>query len=148
MALQMALFRKQAKEVDIIITTALIPGKRAPLLIKKDMIESMRAGSVTVDLAAEMGGNIETTVPGEVIKTPNGVTCIGYTDLPSRLAAQASTLYSNNISKFLLSMGPFTGGGLPEPRILKMLCFVTFRLLLRGTTIFVNRQSHGAYIPS
>ena len=107
--LQMALFRAQAKEVDIIITTALIPGKKAPLLIKKDMIESMRAGSVTVDLAAEMGGNVETTVPGEVIKTPKGVTCIGHTDLPSRLAAQASTLYSNNISKFLLSMGPFTG---------------------------------------
>lgn len=106
----MALFRKQAKEVDIIITTALIPGKKAPLLIKKDMIESMRSGSVTVDLAAEMGGNVETTVPGEVVKTPNGVTCIGHTDLPSRLAAQASTLYSNNISKFLLSMGPFTSG--------------------------------------
>lgn len=105
----MALFRAQAKEVDIIITTALIPGKKAPVLIKKDMIESMRSGSVTVDLAAEMGGNVETTVPGEVIKTANGVTCIGHTDLPSRLAAQASTLYSNNISKFLLSMGPFTG---------------------------------------
>jgi H+-translocating NAD(P) transhydrogenase len=108
----MALFRQQARDVDIIISTALIPGKKAPLLITKDMIESMRPGSVTVDLAAEMGGNIEATVPNEVVKTPNGVTCIGYTDLPSRLPAQASTLYSNNISKFLLSMGPFTGSRL------------------------------------
>lgn len=107
--LQMALFRQQAKDVDIIISTALIPGKKAPLLITRDMVHSMRPGSVTVDLAAEMGGNIETTEPGSVIKTENGVTCIGYTDLPSRLATQASTLYSNNISKFLLSMGPFTG---------------------------------------
>lgn len=106
---QMALFRQQAKDVDIIISTALIPGKKAPLLITNEMVHSMRPGSVTVDLAAEMGGNIETTSPGEVITTENGVTCIGFTDMPSRLATQASTLYSNNISKFLLSMGPFTG---------------------------------------
>jgi hypothetical protein len=105
----MALFRQQCKDVDIIISTALIPGKKAPLLITRDMVHSMKPGSVTVDLAAEAGGNIETTVPCEVFKTENGVTCIGYTDLPSRLAAQSSTLYSNNISKFLLSMGPFTG---------------------------------------
>ncbi|KAL4423593.1 hypothetical protein ABPG77_004633 [Micractinium sp. CCAP 211/92] len=105
---EMALFREQAREVDIIITTALIPGKRAPVLITKDMIESMKPGSVTVDLAAENGGNIETTVPGQVVQH-GGVTCIGYTDMPSRLATQASNLYSNNISKFLLSMGPFTG---------------------------------------
>ena len=63
---QMALFRQQAKDVDIIITTALIPGKKAPVLITKDMIESMKPGSVTVDLAAEAGGNVETTVPNEV----------------------------------------------------------------------------------
>lgn len=105
----MALFRQQAKDVDIIISTALIPGKKAPLLITREMVHSMRPGSVTVDLAAEMGGNVETTSPGEVITTENGVTCIGFTDMPSRLATQASTLYSNNISKFLLSMGPFTG---------------------------------------
>ncbi|EFN59205.1 hypothetical protein CHLNCDRAFT_138139 [Chlorella variabilis] len=104
----MALFREQAGEVDIIITTALIPGKRAPLLITRDMVESMKPGSVTVDLAAEQGGNIETTVAGQVAKH-GGVTCIGYTDMPSRLPAQSSTLFSNNISKFLLSMGPFTG---------------------------------------
>ena len=65
--LQMALFRQQAKDVDIIITTALIPGKKAPVLITRDMIESMKPGSVTVDLAAEAGGNVETTVPNEVV---------------------------------------------------------------------------------
>jgi len=69
----------------------------------------MKPGSVTVDLAAENGGNVATTVKGQVITTPKGVTCVGYTDLPSRLASQASALYSNNASKFLLSMGPFTG---------------------------------------
>eukprot|EP01025_Chloroclados_australasicus_P030914 TRINITY_DN3113_c0_g2_i9.p1 TRINITY_DN3113_c0_g2~~TRINITY_DN3113_c0_g2_i9.p1 ORF type:complete len:620 (-),score=105.33 TRINITY_DN3113_c0_g2_i9:100-1959(-) len=106
---EMALFRQQCKEVDIIITTALIPGKKAPVLITKDMVESMKPGSVLVDLAAEMGGNVETTVPGSVI-SHQGVTCIGYSDLPSRLATQSSTLYSNNITKFLLSMGPFTTG--------------------------------------
>jgi len=101
---EMALFAKQAKEVDIIITTALIPGKPAPKLITKEMIESMKPGSVVVDLAAEAGGNIETTRPGEKY-VYNGVTHIGYTDLPSRLAGQASSLYANNISKFLLSIG-------------------------------------------
>ncbi|KAG8234668.1 hypothetical protein J437_LFUL006557 [Ladona fulva] len=101
---EMALFAKQAKEVDIIITTALIPGKRAPILIKKSHIESMRPGSVVVDLAAEAGGNIETTKPGEVYVYKD-VTHIGLTDLPSRLPTQASTLYANNISKFLLSVG-------------------------------------------
>jgi hypothetical protein len=109
----MALFKKQAKEVDIIISTALIPGKKAPLLITKETVGLMKPGSVTVDLAAEAGGNIETTQKDSVIRTPNGVTCIGYTDLPSRLATQSSTLYSNNISKFLLSMGPFTGPRYP-----------------------------------
>ena len=108
----MDLFRKQAADVDIIISTALIPGKKAPLLIKKDMVDLMKPGSVTVDLAAEAGGNVETTEKDKVIKTPNGVTCVGYTDLPSRLPTQSSTLYSNNISKFLLSMGPFTGAAL------------------------------------
>jgi NAD(P) transhydrogenase len=107
-AAEMKLFADQAKDVDIIISTALIPGKKAPLLITREMVESMKPGSVTVDLAAEQGGNIETTVPGQVAKHGD-VTCVGYTDLPSRLPAQSSTLYSNNISKFLLSMGPFTG---------------------------------------
>jgi NAD(P) transhydrogenase len=103
-AAEMALFAKQAKEVDIIITTALIPGVKAPILITREMIESMKPGSVVVDLAAEAGGNIETIRPGEIY-TYKDVIHIGYTDLPSRLPTQSSTLYANNISKFLLSMG-------------------------------------------
>lgn len=102
---EMALFAKQCKEIDILISTALIPGKPAPKLIKREMIESMKAGSVVVDLAAEAGGNFETTKPGELYQY-KGVTHIGYTDLPSRLPTQSSTLYANNISKYLLSMGP------------------------------------------
>jgi len=101
---EMALFARQCKEVDIVITTALIPGRRAPILITKQMIESMKPGSVVVDLAAEAGGNIETIRPGELY-TYNGVIHIGYSDLPSRLPTQSSTLYANNISKLLLSMG-------------------------------------------
>lgn len=102
---EMELFAKQCKEVDILITTALIPGKPAPKLISKEMIESMKEGSVVVDLAAEAGGNIETTKPNE-LSVHKGVIHIGYTDLPSRLPTQSSTLYGNNISKFLLSLGP------------------------------------------
>ena len=101
---EMALFAKQAKEVDIIISTALIPGKPAPKLITKEMVESMKDGSVVVDLAAEAGGNIATTVPGE-LTVHKGVTHVGFTDLPSRMPTQSSTLYANNISKFLLSIG-------------------------------------------
>lgn len=99
---------KQCSECDIVITTALIPGRAAPIMITKEMVDRMKAGSVTVDLAAENGGNIETTVKDEAIITHNGVTCIGYTDLPSRLPTTSSALYSNNISKFLLSAGPQT----------------------------------------
>ncbi|NWT51913.1 NNTM protein, partial [Erythrocercus mccallii] len=102
---EMKLFAKQCQDVDIIITTALIPGKKAPILFKKDMIESMKEGSVVVDLAAEAGGNIETTKPGEMY-VHKGVTHIGYTDLPSRMSAQASTLYSNNIIKLLKAISP------------------------------------------
>jgi len=100
---EMQLFHDQCKDCDIVITTALIPGKKAPILIKKYMVDDMKPGSVLVDLAAEAGGNIETITPGEVT-VYNNVTHIGYTDLPSRLPTQASTLYSNNISKLLLSM--------------------------------------------
>ncbi len=89
-------FAKQAKEVDIIITTALIPGKPAPKLITAEMIRSMKPGSVIVDMAAEQGGNTELTEPGKVV-VKHGVTIIGYTDLPSRLATQASTLYATNL---------------------------------------------------
>ena len=89
--------------MDIVIITALIPVKKAPILIKKYMVDDMKLGSVVVDLASEVGGNIETIIPGECT-VYNNVTHIGYTDLPSRLPTQASTLYSNNISKLLLSM--------------------------------------------
>jgi len=97
---------KQCEEVDIVITTALIPGRTAPRMVTKEMVAKMKAGSVTVDLAAEAGGNIETTIKDSRIVTENGVTCLGYTDLPSRLPTTSSSLYSNNISKFLLSIGP------------------------------------------
>ena len=93
---EMALFAEQACEVDIIITTALIPGKPAPKLITRGMVESMRDGSVIVDLAAEQGGNCEATVPGKVV-TKSGVHIVGHTDLPSRLAAQSSQLYATNV---------------------------------------------------
>ncbi len=93
---QREVFAKQAKDVDIIITTALIPGKPAPRLITAEMVQSMRPGSVIVDMAAEQGGNCELTVPGQVV-VKNGVTIIGYTDLPSRLSKQSSTLYATNL---------------------------------------------------
>ena len=93
---QREMFAKQAKEVDIIITTALIPGKPAPKLITAEMVQSMKPGSVIVDMAAEQGGNCELTEPGKVV-VKHGVTIIGYTDLPSRLAKQSSTLYATNL---------------------------------------------------
>src|SRR4029079_15710493 len=93
---QREVFAKQAKDVDIIITTALIPGKPAPKLITAEMVRSMKPGSVIVDLAAEQGGNCELTVPGQVV-VREGVTIIGYTELPSLLANQSSTLYATNL---------------------------------------------------
>ncbi|XP_035245889.1 NAD(P) transhydrogenase, mitochondrial [Anguilla anguilla] len=102
---EMKLFAKQCLDVDILISTALIPGRRAPILITKEMVETMKDGSVVVDLAAEAGGNIETTVPGE-LSVHKGVTHVGYTDLPSRLATQSSTLYSNNIIKLIRAISP------------------------------------------
>ncbi|KAJ3097490.1 hypothetical protein HK100_005347 [Physocladia obscura] len=102
---EMKLFKDQCREVDIVITTALIPGKPAPKLITVDMVAVMKRGSVIVDLASEMGGNCELTKPEEVTVSSNGVKIIGYTDLPSRLPTQSSNLYSNNITKFLLSVG-------------------------------------------
>lgn len=94
---EMALFAEQAKDVDIIITTAAIPGKPAPRLITKEMVESMKAGSVIVDLAAATGGNCELTQEGKITTTPNGVKIIGYSDLACRLPAQSSQLYSTNL---------------------------------------------------
>ena len=93
---QRELFAKQAREVDIIITTALIPGRPAPKLITAEMVQSMKPGSVIVDMASEQGGNCELTEPGKVV-VKHGVIIIGYTDLPSRLPTQASTLYSTNL---------------------------------------------------
>ena len=108
---EMALFAEQAKDVDIIITTALIPGKPAPRLITADMVASMKDGSVIVDLAAEQGGNCELTQPDQIVET-NGVTIIGYTDLPSRLSAQASQLYATNLRHLLTDMTPDKDGNI------------------------------------
>jgi NAD(P) transhydrogenase subunit alpha len=108
---EMALFGEQAKDVDIIITTALIPGKPAPKLITAEMVASMKDGSVIVDLAAEQGGNCELTEPGEVAKR-NGVSIIGYTDLPSRLATTASQLYATNLRHLLTDMTPEKDGNI------------------------------------
>ena len=97
---QRQMYATQAKDVDIIITTALIPGKPAPKLITAEMVQSMKPGSVIVDMAAEQGGNCELTVPGQAV-VRHGVTIVGYTDLPSRLAKQSSTLYANNLLRLV-----------------------------------------------
>jgi len=110
-AAEMALFAEQAKDVDIIVTTALIPGKPAPELITAEMVESMKPGSVIVDLAAEQGGNCKLTEAGKVVEK-HGVTLIGYTDLPSRLAAQSSQLYGTNLRHLLSDMCPEKDGRL------------------------------------
>nr|WP_067288033.1 Re/Si-specific NAD(P)(+) transhydrogenase subunit alpha [Marinobacterium profundum] len=106
---EMALFAEQAKEVDIIITTALIPGRAAPELITEAMVTSMKPGSVIVDLAAEAGGNCKLTVANEVV-VRHGVTLIGYTNLPSRLAAQSSQLYATNLRHLLTDLCPQKDG--------------------------------------
>jgi NAD(P) transhydrogenase subunit alpha len=99
-AAQRQMYATQAKDADIIITTALIPGKPAPKLITAEMVQSMKPGSVIVDMAAEQGGNCELTVPGEAV-VRHGVTIIGYTDLASRLAKQSSTLYATNLLRLV-----------------------------------------------
>lgn len=106
---EMALFAEQARDVDIIVTTALIPGKSAPKLITEEMVQSMKPGSVIVDLAAEQGGNCECTVPNEKV-VAHGVTIIGYTDFPSRLPTQSSALYSNNLVNLITDMTPEKDG--------------------------------------
>ncbi|MCV2869751.1 Re/Si-specific NAD(P)(+) transhydrogenase subunit alpha [Defluviimonas sp. WL0002] len=107
---QLKKFRELAPDMDIVITTALIPGRDAPVLWTKDMVEAMKPGSVIVDLAAERGGNCELTKADEKIVTDNGVTIVGYTDFPSRMAAQASTLYSTNIRHMLTDLTPGKDG--------------------------------------
>ena len=109
-AAEMKLFAEQAKEVDIIITTAAIPGKPAPKLITKEMVESMKSGSVIVDLAAATGGNCELTKPGELFVTDNGVKIIGYTDMANRLAGQSSQLYATNLVNLTKLLSPNKDG--------------------------------------
>jgi NAD(P) transhydrogenase subunit alpha len=109
-AAQLAKFREIAPDMDIVITTALIPNREAPELWTADMVASMKPGSVIIDLAAEKGGNCKLTVMDERIVTDNGVIIIGYTDFPSRMAAQASTLYANNIRHMLSDLTPEKDG--------------------------------------
>ncbi|WP_299358969.1 Re/Si-specific NAD(P)(+) transhydrogenase subunit alpha [uncultured Paracoccus sp.] len=112
LAKQLEKFRELAPDMDIVITTALIPGRPAPKLWTADMVEMMRSGSVVVDLAAERGGNCDLTVPDQKIVTDNGVTIIGYTDFPSRMAAQSSELYGNNVRHMLADLTPGKDGTL------------------------------------
>ena len=107
---QLAKFRELAPEMDIVITTALIPGRDAPKLWLADMVAAMKPGSVVVDLAAERGGNCDLTVADQKVVSENGVTIIGYTDFPSRMAAQASTLYSTNIRHMMTDLTPSKDG--------------------------------------
>ena len=103
-AAEMALFREKAKDIDIVITTALIPGKKAPILFTEDMVQTMKTGGVVVDLAASQGGNCEVTEP-ETVCVKHGVTIIGYTDMTSRLAAHASQFFATNLTHLLDDMG-------------------------------------------
>lgn len=111
---QLELFRAEAPRTDIVITTALIPGRDAPKLWLEDMVEAMKPGSIIVDLAAERGGNCDLTVPGEKIVAENGVAIIGYTDLPSRMAAQSSMLYATNIAHLLSDLTPDKDGAIVQ----------------------------------
>lgn len=111
-ALEAKLYAEQCKDVDIIITTALIPGRPAPRIISEEMVASMKPGSVIVDMAAQNGGNVAGTVKDEAIVTPNGVTIIGYTDLAGRLPAQASQLYGTNLVNLLKLVTPEKDGQL------------------------------------
>jgi NAD(P) transhydrogenase subunit alpha len=111
---QLKKFRELAPQMDIVITTALIPGRPAPKLWTADMVEAMKTGSVIVDLAAERGGNCDLTVPDERIVTENGVVIIGYTDFPSRMGAQASELYGNNVRHMLADLTPGKDGVLVQ----------------------------------
>lgn len=107
---QLAKFRELAPQVDIVITTALIPNREAPKLWLADMVAAMKPGSVIVDLAAEKGGNVEGTVKDEKVVTDNGVTIIGFTDFPSRMAAQSSSLYATNIRHMMTDLTPAKDG--------------------------------------
>ncbi len=127
---EMALFAEQAKDVDVIITTALIPGRPAPELITDAMVQSMKEGSVIVDLAAEMGGNCKLTEADKVV-VKHGVTIIGYTDLPSRLATQSSQLYATNLRHLLTDLTPEKDGKI----VLNM-----EDEIIRGATVIKNGE--------
>jgi len=107
-AAEMALFREQAAEVDIIVTTALVPGKKAPVLVPDDVVRCLKRGSVVVDLAAEQGGNCSLCVPGQIVRA-DGVTIVGLTDLASRMGASASRLFANNVVHLIGEMGGGAG---------------------------------------
>ena len=107
---EMDLFKEQAKDVDIVITTALIPGKPAPNLWPKNIVKLMKPGSIVVDLAAEQGGNCELTIPGKIITTPNSVKIIGFTDFPGKMANQSSSLYASNIRHLIDELTPKKNG--------------------------------------
>ncbi|MDW4496936.1 Re/Si-specific NAD(P)(+) transhydrogenase subunit alpha [Sulfitobacter sp. D35] len=107
---QLEKFREMAPDMDIVICTALIPNREAPELWTEDMVAAMKSGSVIVDLAAEKGGNCKLTVPDEKIVTDNGVTIVGYTDFPSRMATQASSLYASNIRHMMTDLTPEKDG--------------------------------------
>jgi NAD(P) transhydrogenase subunit alpha len=106
------MYAEQARDVDVVVTTALIPGRPAPRLLTEEMVASMKPGSVVVDMAAAQGGNVAGSVPDEVVVTPNGVTIIGYTDLPARLPAQASQLFATNLVNLLTLLTPGKDGRL------------------------------------
>lgn len=128
---EMTLFAEQAKDVDIIITTALIPGKPAPKLISKEMVKSMKPGSVVVDLAALTGGNCELTKPGKVYETDNNVKIVGYTDLANRMPAQASQLYGTNIVNLLKLLAKEKDGNID----------VNFDdVVIRGVTVVKDKE--------
>ena len=111
-AREAALYAAQCREVDVVITTAQIPGRPAPRLLTAEMVASMRPGSVVVDMATASGGNVEGSVPDDVVVTPNGVTVIGYTDLTARLPAQASQLYGTNVANLVQLLTPARDGRL------------------------------------
>ncbi|HYX94505.1 MAG TPA: Re/Si-specific NAD(P)(+) transhydrogenase subunit alpha, partial [Geodermatophilus sp.] len=111
-AQEQALIERHVSECDVVITTALIPGRPAPRLITEDMVASMRSGSVIVDMAAAQGGNVAGSVPDEVVVTGNGVTIIGYTDLPGRLPGQASQLFGTNLVNLVKLLTPGKDGRL------------------------------------
>ncbi|MFV0533072.1 MAG: Re/Si-specific NAD(P)(+) transhydrogenase subunit alpha [Cumulibacter sp.] len=121
-----AMYDEEARAADIVITTALIPGRPAPKLISADTIAAMRPGSVIVDLAAAQGGNCEGTLAGERVVTDSGVTILGYTDLPARLAAQSSQLYGSNVVNLLTLMTPAKDG---------VACLDLDDVILRGITV-------------